>query len=210
MDNIKTFLAGRKKYILWSIILTLLFFSFFHYISQRWTFAITRKDHVCLPYKYWIIKKGGLPQRGDYIAFRSSGIPFFADGTRWIKIADGVEGDKIEVVKISQDDRAKFSDKYTETVYVNNMPMSLDIQGYVYLHNQEQKMPAVFKVFKTDTKRRPVPIISSQVIPQGKYFVTSPDQRSFDSRYWGLVDKSWVIGKAYPITFLGKNHVAAR
>jgi len=24
-------------------------------------------------------------------------------------------------------------------------------------------------------------------------------ERSYDSRYWGLVDASWVVGRAYPV-----------
>jgi hypothetical protein len=166
-------------------------------------FAITRKEHTCLPYKYWIIKKGVLPQRGQYIAFKSYGVPYFADGVRWVKVVAGTQGDEIITVKIPQDER----DKYRETVMVNDMPMSLRIQGYVYLYrnskyqnpNAKTQDSEVFRVFETDTKRRAVPMIDSQVIPAGKYFVTSPAQRSFDSRYWGLVDKEWVIGRAYPI-----------
>ena len=188
-----------KKYILWSIVFTLVFFTAFHYISTHWMFAITRKEHTCLPYKYWIIEKGIMPGKGDYIAFKSYGVPYFADGVRWVKVIAGTQGDRIITVKVPQDPQDE-RDKYRETVMVNDMPMSLRIQGYVYLYPDSKAQAAeVFRVFETDTKRRAVPMAESQIIPAGKYFVTSPAQRSFDSRYWGLVNKEWVIGRAYPI-----------
>ena len=37
------------------------------------------------------------------------------------------------------------------------------------------------------------------VIPEGKYFVMGTDRNSFDSRYYGLVDKSDILRKDYPI-----------
>jgi len=193
------FLKSRRKYILWSVVLTLAFFATFHYISKHWLFAVTRKEHTCLPYKYWVIRKGVMPERGEYIAFESHGVPNFADGVRWAKVVSGIGGDRIETVVVSEEERAKFPDKYKETVYVSDMPMDLDIQGYVRLYVQGHDGPTVFRVFQTDTKQRILPIIESQIIPYDKYFVTSPAQRSFDSRNWGLVDKRHVIGKAYPV-----------
>jgi len=199
VSRVTAFLKGRRKYILWSIALTLIFFAIFQYMSTHWGFAITRKDHTSLPYKYWIIKKGVMPERGEYIAFKSYRVPNFADGVRWVKVLSGVEGDKVETVKISEEERVKSPAKYVEVVRVNDMPVFLNIQGYVHLHIQGRNEPVTFRVLETDTKYRAMPIIESQVIPSGKYFVASPAQRSTDSRYWGLVDKKHVIGKAYPV-----------
>ncbi len=37
------------------------------------------------------------------------------------------------------------------------------------------------------------------VVPQGKIFVVGDSKDSFDSRYWGFLDKDKIIAKAYPI-----------
>ena len=37
------------------------------------------------------------------------------------------------------------------------------------------------------------------VIPAGSYFVLGEGERSYDSRYWGFVRKSWVVGRGFPL-----------
>ena len=37
------------------------------------------------------------------------------------------------------------------------------------------------------------------VIPTGSYFVLGDGERSFDSRYWGFVKKSWIVGRGFPL-----------
>ena len=36
-------------------------------------------------------------------------------------------------------------------------------------------------------------------IPAGNYFVLGDGQRSYDSRYWGFVRKSWIVGRGWPL-----------
>ncbi|WP_171353784.1 signal peptidase I [Vibrio coralliilyticus] len=36
-------------------------------------------------------------------------------------------------------------------------------------------------------------------IPQGRYYVSAPAKRSYDSRYWGTVAESQIIGEAIPL-----------
>jgi conjugal transfer pilin signal peptidase TrbI len=43
-----------------------------------------------------------------------------------------------------------------------------------------------------------IPIESTQSVVEG-FFVTGTNPRSYDSRYWGTVNDSQLIGKAYPI-----------
>lgn len=40
---------------------------------------------------------------------------------------------------------------------------------------------------------------TSYTLDNEKYFFTAPAERSFDSRYWGTVDKSQIIGEAIPL-----------
>lgn len=37
------------------------------------------------------------------------------------------------------------------------------------------------------------------VIPEGKYFAMGEHKDSYDSRYWGFADNSWVIGRVHVI-----------
>ena len=39
----------------------------------------------------------------------------------------------------------------------------------------------------------------SGVIPPGSYFVLGDAKRSYDSRYWGFVRKSWIVGRGFPL-----------
>ena len=37
------------------------------------------------------------------------------------------------------------------------------------------------------------------IIPRGSYFVLGDGERSYDSRYWGFVRKSWIVGRGFPL-----------
>ena len=37
------------------------------------------------------------------------------------------------------------------------------------------------------------------IIPAGSYFVLGDGERSYDSRYWGFVRKSWIVGRGFPL-----------
>ena len=39
----------------------------------------------------------------------------------------------------------------------------------------------------------------SRVIPVSSYFVLGDGERSYDSRYWGFVRKSWIVGRGFPL-----------
>ena len=53
---------------------------------------------------------------------------------------------------------------------------------------------------KKDSKGRDLPIFKfNGTIPAGQYFMTGTHPRSFDSKYYGLVDMKSFLAKAYPI-----------
>ncbi|SPD72448.1 putative Plasmid transfer protein TraF [uncultured Desulfobacterium sp.] len=56
-------------------------------------------------------------------------------------------------------------------------------------------------LLKTDSKglRMPHPYVDCGFIPKNKCFVLTDCARGFDSRYFGLIDLSLVIGKATPL-----------
>jgi conjugal transfer pilin signal peptidase TrbI len=195
MTQTTDFLKSRRKYFVASIVIFLSFNLFFTFIADRYIIAYTRAGHYCLPYKAWLIKKHERPGRGDYVSFVGHGIPTFADGVRWVKVMSGVPGDQIRTVKIPEQDRAT----NTETIEVNGLPVQKRLQGRVYLHAPQTAQVNEFSVYEKDTMERALPMINSQTIPSGHYYVTAPAPRSYDSRYWGLIHEEDILGKAYPL-----------
>jgi conjugal transfer pilin signal peptidase TrbI len=197
----RQFLTARKEkvFFLKAAAFVIVFISLFYFFTTNWSFAYTRKNHFCFPYKAWFIQKKVPPTVNDFASFKSNGIPNFDDGVKWIKLIIATEGDRIEVQRISDKDIAEGIEKYIDIAYVNDMPIKMQVRGLVRIYRQGNKTPIELKAYEKDTKGRTLPIIEPQVIPKGKYFVFSPAKRSYDSRYWGLVDESWIIGKAHPL-----------
>jgi len=67
----------------------------------------------------------------------------------------------------------------------------LEVRGYKYYCNGKYFATAV----KTDSKGEPVKHFEyNGTIPQNKYFMYAPHPQSYDSRYWGFLDKKEIIG----------------
>ena len=188
------FLKSRRKLLLGALVIALSFLFVFEYLSRSYVIAYTKDGHYCLPYTLWLIKKNENPRRGDYVSFVGYGVPNFADGVKWVKILSGMPGDKVEHHEIPLSQR----DSAVEVIEVNRMPVQMRVQGHVFL-SVDGRLSSGYTVFERDTKGRTLPMIGDITIPEGKYFVTATNPRSFDSRYWGLIDKKAIIGKAYPI-----------
>jgi signal peptidase I len=176
----------RRRILLWSLVITILFYLLFEAFSAYFTFAYTVKGQECFHYRFWLIRKGVIPQKGEYVYFRNP-----RSRSRWVKMIYGVEGDRIEVRRISE--RKSFK------IFLHEIEKPLTLQGYVILHGRETLPFRVFEGFERDTKGKPLSLIEGGIIPKGKYFVVADSVRSFDSRYWGLLDEKEILGKAYPI-----------
>jgi signal peptidase I len=111
------------------------------------------------------------PQRGDVIVFEfpmDADLPFYKRRD-FIKRVIGVPGDVVEV--------------RNKVVYIN--------QEAVVLPQEVHKGPS----FTDDTRRDN---LSPVKVPKGQYFVMGDNRdRSFDSRFWGFVDKSKIKGLAF-------------
>lgn len=193
------FFKSRRKYIFFALFFTFSVGTLFNFVETRWLITFDEQHERCLPYSVWLIHKGVAPKRGDYVSFRIRSVPYRKDGEMWAKVLTGVEGDRLEVRKVLDQDRRRLPGLYRETVYRNGMPITVDIQGYVLIFKSGSLSPESFRALAHDTHNHPMPIAASQVIPHGKYFVTTPNQRSYDSRYWGLVDEKDIVGKATPL-----------
>jgi hypothetical protein len=202
MRPLDRYLRNWKKILLIGAVFTFLMTGALHFVGSRWIFCFNVPGNNCLgrQYHFWIVKKGVMPKRGEYISFTSRGIPHCENGVLWAKQLIGIAGDRILSVKVSRKQREANPSAYVETAYVNGMPRRLLIQGYVSIIVQGKKV-ATYTAYANDTRGRPLPMIASQVIPKGKLFVAGSGniKRSYDSRYWGLIDEQNVIGKPEPV-----------
>jgi conjugal transfer pilin signal peptidase TrbI len=111
--------------------------------------------------------------RGDYVVFRSRGMkPFYPDGTPVLKLIAGVPGDHIVVNATG--------------VWVNEVRWG-DLR-----HAQTGgRLWAL--------GRHPDEFVRDERVPPHHWWVLGTNARSFDSRYWGYIDDSQIIGRARPL-----------
>jgi conjugal transfer pilin signal peptidase TrbI len=145
----------------------------------------------CLPYKLWFIDKTQKTLKaGDFIAFRTpSEASYVPEYKMWVKIVFAAGEGKVQVTPAQPGE--------TKSIVVNGVDRSFPMAGHVNVRSGDRE--DTFSAFAADTSGKPLSIIDSQEIRPGHYYVYATSERSYDSRYWGLVRQDEVLGKAYPI-----------
>ena len=166
-------------------------FSVFTLVLQFYTIRFTSSKTDCFPYKAWfIVKRDRDVHVGDFIVFKTPPKSMYVPAHKtWIKKVLAGEGTTISV------NPAKPGE--TAPIITNGVEIQLPVRAYVTIENNQIK--ETFRAFAVDSLRRPMPIMNSQTIPAGHYYAYSPVARSYDSRYWGLLSKDEILGKAYPL-----------
>ena len=143
-----------------------------------WYQIYVRDDESLPQYSFFILHKGALPQRGEYVAFemaqeyadrvQPAGFqrPYARVGKLWLKEAYGLAGDTVRVEG--------------RTIVVNEQPVATVIEKDIF------KQPV-----------EPARFVSP--IPEGQYYLGLPHPRSFDSRVIGYVSAKDVRGIVWPI-----------
>jgi signal peptidase I len=153
-------------------------------------FVLTNKFTygVRLPVSHTKIIKMGEPQRGDIAVFRFPPDPRID----YIKRIVGLPGDRISYID--------------KVLYVNGKPAEQTIIGYRTEDNirmikkQENLTGDVHEIYERPDD--PVQNIEDIVVPPGHYFAMGDNRDdSADSRAWGFVPESALVGKAILVWF---------
>lgn len=161
----------RKK----AAAIVLLLFPCLYFVADlfisRFTLSIPSSDSQCLEAKMFLVDKSDKNiKRGDLVAFKfEKEDQYFEKGMSFIKIAAGLENDHIEFTP--------------EAIKVNNA--KLTIKGMNHVINALELDSANY-----NQKIR---------VKQNEIFVVGETIYSYDSRYWGSINKDSIIGKAYAI-----------
>lgn len=136
--------------------------------------GIPMQDVNCLPYKAMLLHqvKPSTIERGEFITFQPQQNRMAArfNGQYVTKLVGGVAGDTIKVVG--------------GVLYINGK----NYGGLEIAENAAKLLHVDVSTFER-----------TAVVPVGYLFMVGTLPHSFDSRYWGFLPISEVVGTAYPI-----------
>jgi len=144
------------------------------YIHDRYRIGIDDQVDSCLPpYRWFIIDRWDRRiERYDLIAFRAIEPmqALFPQGQTVIKRVMGLPGDRVIVDE--------------ETITINGWSAERRVCGLV---------------LAPKLGHPPQHYIRNLIVPAGRYWVMGETDNSYDSRYWGTVGATDIIGQAHAV-----------
>ena len=145
-----------------------------------------------IPYTTLHIAQWGDPQRGDIVVFYSP-----VDGKRLVKRVVGIPGDSIAMLN----NQLIINNEKITYEPINNSKMNalssiMDANQHGFIENLSHTRHPVMITPQRPSLRSFGPL----TIPEGKYFMMGDNRdNSADSRYFGFVERSRVVGQATSI-----------
>lgn len=143
----------------------------FSYFNSRYSFAFNAADGDCLLSSFFLVDKWDKSvSKGDLAAFvMNNPNAIHGTGGKWIKKVAASEGMTVHVDQ--------------NTTLINA--------------NEEVQLSLTYSMQYLGLSIRDIQ--RDWVIPEGEFFMMGETISSYDSRYWGTVKQSDIIGKAYAI-----------
>jgi signal peptidase I len=140
-----------------------------------------------VPFTTWHVAEWSQPKRGDVVVFYSP-----TDGTRLVKRVIGLPGDTLSMVN--------------KQLRVNGEPATYGPLEPQFAAAMVGRQTGEFSREQVGGMSHPVmtfplaanrPNIDTTVIPEGQYYMMGDNRdNSSDSRYWGFVPRSQIVGRA--------------
>jgi signal peptidase I len=157
-----------------------------------------------VPFTTWHLAQWSNPRRGDIVVFFSP-----VDGTRLVKRVIGLPGDKIELA----DEHLLINGRpsaYERLPAATGRDVPPDNDGLrVY---EQEKAGGIPSHPVTILPQRPAPRTFGPVTVQpGQYFMMGDNRdNSYDSRFWGAVERERIVGRASMVVLsLDRQHYFA-
>ena len=142
-----------------------------------------------IPYTTLHIAEWADPKRGDIVVFYSP-----SDGKRLVKRIVGIPGDSLEMRNnqlIINGSMVRYEPIYS--LKGEDLPKNEDIHQIVFKENLRGTQHPVMFTPQVPSTRSFGPVI----VPDGKFFMMGDNRdNSADSRYFGFVERSLVVGRA--------------
>lgn len=142
-----------------------------------------------VPFTTWHVAEWSNPQRGDIVVFFS---PY--DGKRLVKRVIGLPGDKLELRQNVLILNGKPVDYQALPEGVLRDVAAADKESHVFATEALPGQTHAVAAFPAVSARRD---FGPMVVPQGSYFMMGDNRDdSFDSRYYGPVERKRIVGRA--------------
>jgi signal peptidase I len=145
-----------------------------------------------IPYTTLHIAEWSAPQRGDIVVFYSP-----ADGKRLVKRVIGIPGDSVAMRNnqlIINGEKIVYEP--INSLQTNSLSLGMDAKQYGFIENLSNTRHPVMITPQRPSLRSFGPV----TIPKDNYFVMGDNRdNSADSRYFGFVERSQVVGQATSI-----------